>query len=545
MGLLSGLWSAITGRNREQESDLYANYQMVDTVVEELNSIATTKVMNASDEVCAAMKAINNVKGMEQFVGTISVSNFETAFDTISDTIKGIATQLQGKAEDIKRYEESSTWEKVTSTFAMGATKFAEGLLTPLEEIGDFAVGLVGWLSPKDSGVEKWCTDFVKKDWAHDAFNFYYNSDFADKSVFREEGLGANAILVGGKTLSLIGLMGIPGGVAGPTGLILSGWGSGTETGVKNGKSINSAFWTDGPLGAALQATLPLVLPTVVGLPILPGAAINQFRNSKATEKMKEMAPAIEIKEAVPGTEAFTPVAHTEPGTGTGPVKPTEAKTEPKTGGNENKTEPDTGGGGGQQQKRVDPTEPKTEIKTEPKTEPKPGGGDEYKPIPQTGWPGGGEYSEDGYKADDASAGLAPLDESLLDGTTSISDILDGKSITKVKTNAPISGKSRTNSSSSKVIPIAAGLSAAAAAGIGAKAYLDSRDNNDMDEEDEDEEFEEVDWSDENAMSAENYDQPISEDSGEDFELNEENNYYTEDNNSYSARNNEELAELQ
>ena len=105
MGFLSGLWSAITGRNREQEQDLYANYDKVDTVVEELNGIATTTVMSASDEVCAAMRAINEVKGMEQFVGTISVSNFETAFDTISDTIKNIALQVQDKADSIKRYE--------------------------------------------------------------------------------------------------------------------------------------------------------------------------------------------------------------------------------------------------------------------------------------------------------------------------------------------------------------------------------------------------------------------------------------------------------
>ena len=90
MGVLKGLWSKLTGRNREQESDLYANYDKVDTVVNEINSIATTKVMNASDEVCAAMKAINNVNGMEKYVGTIKVSNFETAFDGISDTIKSI-----------------------------------------------------------------------------------------------------------------------------------------------------------------------------------------------------------------------------------------------------------------------------------------------------------------------------------------------------------------------------------------------------------------------------------------------------------------------
>ena len=37
---------------------------------------------------------------------------------------------------------------------------------------------------------------------------------------------------------------------------------------------------------------------------------------------------------------------------------------------------------------------------------------------------------------------------------------------------------------SKKIIPVAAGLSAAAAAGLGAKAYLDRKENNDNGEED-------------------------------------------------------------
>ena len=92
--------------------------------------------------------------------------------------------------------------------------------------------------------------------------------------------------------------------------------------------------------------------------------------------------------------------------------------------------------------------------------------------------------NEMGYEiTPDETKDLASLDESLLDGTTSISDILGGKSITKVKSNTPISGKSKISGSSSKVIPLAAGLTAAAAAGIGAKAYLDSRDREDENEE--------------------------------------------------------------
>ena len=43
-------------------------------------------------------------------------------------------------------------------------------------DLANGVVSFVGWLAPKDSGLEKACTDFVKKEWSHDAFNFYYKS---------------------------------------------------------------------------------------------------------------------------------------------------------------------------------------------------------------------------------------------------------------------------------------------------------------------------------------------------------------------------------
>ena len=149
-----GFMSWLTGRD-EKESDVYANYSKVDTVVDEINTIATTTVMNASDEVCEALQKINEVNGMEKYVGTIRVANFETAFDAISDTIKGLATQLQEKAEAIKTYEEATWYEKAGSTIAMFAAKLGEGILTPLEEAGDAVAGVVGWLAPAGSELEK------------------------------------------------------------------------------------------------------------------------------------------------------------------------------------------------------------------------------------------------------------------------------------------------------------------------------------------------------------------------------------------------------
>ena len=81
------------------------------------------------------------------------------------------------------------------------------------------------------------------------------------------------------------------------------------------------------------------------------------------------------------------------------------------------------------------------------------------------------------------------------DAATSIDDIIKGKSYTKIPTsNAPIARP--TTSSGNAFIPIAAGLSAAAAAGLGAKAYMDRKNTNDNGEDD----IYTDDWSDEDTI---------------------------------------------
>ncbi len=126
------------------------------------------------------------------------------------------------------------------------------------------------------------------------------------------------------------------------------------------------------------------------------------------------------------------------------------------------------------------------------------------------------------------------------DTTTSIDDIIKGKKYTKIPTSsAPIKTQQAKNSGGSAVIPIAAGLSAAAAAGIGAKAYIDRKNNSDNGDE---EEYENDNWEDEDINS--NYDDSdITEDklTSED-ELTPVDAYEVE---KYGARSNDELADLQ
>ena len=157
----------------------------------------------------------------------------------------------------------------------------------------------------------------------------------------------------------------------------------------------------------------------------------------------------------------------------------------------------------------------------------------------------GGSYSEDtGYISSNEENGLEPMTEIdlntvddtpiLEDTKDSIEDIIQRGRTTKIPTSSvPI--QPTVKSTGNSVIPIAAGLSAAAAAGIGAKAYIDHKNNSSYDDIDTEE------WSEDDSLleideSSENGDE----------ELSSEDEYsYQEETEKYGARNNEELADLQ
>ena len=117
--------------------------------------------------------------------------------------------------------------------------------------------------------------------------------------------------------------------------------------------------------------------------------------------------------------------------------------------------------------------------------------------------------------------------------------IQSGDKLTQIPdSNDPVQ---KTSNGVSAVIPIAAGLSAAAAAGIGAKIFMDKKNNSDNGEDDD---FESDDWSDEGQLEID-YDDNAG--SIADQYLNDEDDYgyHASSEEKYGARNNEELADLQ
>ena len=301
-----GFWEWLTGRD-EKESDVYANFDKVSDVVGRIGDIATTTVGNAQSAIDEAFGQLTAVKGFSEYVATLNTNYYDPYFDGIAQSINALGEKLQGNADSIKEYEEAPWYEKLGSSFVMFSAKATEGLVGIIEDLGDGIASLGGWavggivgLFDKDAGqsIKDGVGSFVEAEWSHDMFNFYYESDFAKKSVFKEDSGFANATKIVSKTVGYVALTiataGIGSGAAGAsaaasaagtaskvaavsskvftamsklgsaatwagTGLaFVSGVGTGTESGLRKGKDFDSAFG-EGMAEGGKQAAIAFV----------------------------------------------------------------------------------------------------------------------------------------------------------------------------------------------------------------------------------------------------------------------------------------------
>lgn len=267
---------------REHDHDVLENEEQVAEVIESLNKIATKGVSTAYGEIEAAVTALNNVKGLSEYVGTVNVSEIESIFTGeggITESIKALATAMQKSADSIKEYDSSEWYEKAGSTILMGLCKVGEGLLNIVEDLGDGALSLVGFVT-NDWGGTGGISKAINAEWSHDVFNGYYNSDLAKKSAFTEDSGLAGGIKIVSTTAGYIAIAavtaGVGSGLAGSTGAgatfassttiantavaTMAGLGSGTETGLREGKGFYEAFATNGLSQAAINGAVALAV---------------------------------------------------------------------------------------------------------------------------------------------------------------------------------------------------------------------------------------------------------------------------------------------
>ena len=276
----------LTGHS-EQESSLYANYDKVNLVEDRLTNIVNSMIPTAKANVMNAVQRVNSCKGVGSYMEPLDSSFVEGLLGNVGEEVNAISVNIRNKADSIKTFSEASTGEKILSTAAMVGAKVGEGFLSIFEGLGDGVVSLVGWLAPKDSGIEQACKQFVEKDWSHDLFNAYYNSEFAKKSYITEDSFLANAAKFGGQ---LAGFAVLGGGVSalgsklgssagtaskifnavagtekrlGVTTAALMGMGESTQSSLQKGISMDEAA-ASGMVSGAIAGTLAYGIGTLV-----------------------------------------------------------------------------------------------------------------------------------------------------------------------------------------------------------------------------------------------------------------------------------------
>lgn len=307
MSFLDGVYEFFTGRD-PKAADVYADFDRVADLTDRISKISKNDVDDAKMAIQEAVRAINNVNGFQQYVGTIPETQFDSTLDTVATAISEVGKAVTKAADDIKAYEESSWWEKAGSTVVMAFAKAGEGALSVLEDIGDGVVSLGGWVAG-GLGFEdaaNAAADFVEKDWSHDAFNFYYESDFAKASAFTEDSAIAGAFEIAGSTAGYLALGGAISGAAGVAAnstkagkalkaagtflssttrtntatAFLSGVGSGTEAGLKSGMNLDEAITNGGLQQGVVQGGVAFV-GGKLGERAAKKNAIEQFSTTK------------------------------------------------------------------------------------------------------------------------------------------------------------------------------------------------------------------------------------------------------------------------
>ena len=188
----------LTGHS-SKEADLYANFDKVEAVSNRLIDIITSKIPASKSNIMYAIQRYNSCKGVGQYVDPFNQNICEELLATIEYQVNEINNSILDKAEKIKTYSEATTGEKIASTATMLFAKAGEGFASVFEGLGDGIVSVVGWVAPKDSGLEQACKNFVEKDLSHDLFKTYYDSEFAQKSYITEDSALAGLAKFGGQ----------------------------------------------------------------------------------------------------------------------------------------------------------------------------------------------------------------------------------------------------------------------------------------------------------------------------------------------------------
>ena len=192
------------------------------------------------------------------------------------------------------------------------------------------------------------------------------------------------------------------------------------------------------------------------------------------------------------------------------------------------------------------PTTPPTSAPTTPPTEaPKPtpsGNGGNNNGGGNSNGNGGNWYTGGNSNNNNSSSSTTNVEKPTEVPTVADDVIKKGNTYKLPTSSKPVTTTTTTTTSNkgNSAIPVLAGLAAAAAAGIGAKAYIDRKNNRDNDEEAEN--FKAEDWSNNTDINIEYQEPQAQKEETLDFD---DNGYEQEETEKYGARTHQELEDLQ
>lgn len=221
---------------------------------------------NVNTEINEGISIIEGARG-SNFI-SVDFSSILGLKDTSIEYIDTVISDINKNVAAIEEYNSAPWYKKVLATVGMASTKIVEGLGTGCEQIVDgFASGLGMVAGVFSSDAKEAIGEFVKKDYVGDAFAASYEngmlSGIEKYSAFSSTSTAANVFKGVGVATTYIAIAAATGGIGAAAGggafaagaaqgvasiglnaaiAGVGGLGAGTQSGLQEGKSYNSAF---------------------------------------------------------------------------------------------------------------------------------------------------------------------------------------------------------------------------------------------------------------------------------------------------------------
>ena len=238
-----GLESYVTGRSADDDFLADHSNLTLSTVNSLKGAAKAAETINTLVE--DSLKSLNNINGVQELLGGFNSDACIAILQSISNNIDSLGNGLYTMHEYAEAYSNASFFKRFLATKLMGDVLAVEGGLSVIEDLGDLVFGVVGWVAPEGSKVEKAMSKWSEFEWAHYlADKAYYSTDLAKASAITEDSLIGKATEFGGSLVSFGGVTKVVGGTAKAAAKVAGavGAGSKTEQKLQEGYDIDSAF---------------------------------------------------------------------------------------------------------------------------------------------------------------------------------------------------------------------------------------------------------------------------------------------------------------